>query len=189
VWCIQLNTLIAGVPVTSDIIGLFLTAASAVLTLGPILLATLDLNFQLDWFQIVIRELIHQNKKRDTTQFCFEFCRVYLVVLYMFGALRVVSLISFSFITLIGMIQNLCQLANDKLEYYSHYSSFWVSIRWNVICYNKLIICINVLQLVEIIGLYYLGAGMLFLVLFNFIVIRLYNIFPFFFGVSFRFWM
>jgi len=83
------------------------------------------------------------------------------------------------------MIQNLCQLVNEKLQYYSHCSSFWVNIRWNVICYNKLIICVNVLQLVEIIGLYYLGSGMLFLVLFNFIIIRLYNIFPFFFWCVF----
>jgi len=46
----------------------------------------------LDGFNTVIRELILQNEKRETTQLCFELCRVYLIGLYVFGALRVVVL-------------------------------------------------------------------------------------------------
>jgi len=176
-----LITLFAGTPVTFDVIGIFLTAASAGLVLAPTVVAILALYFKFDPFHTVIRELIlHYEKRGTATRLIIEFCRAYLTSFFLVGAIRIVSLISLSFITLVHMSQDLSQLVNDKLESYSHHSSLWMNIRWNLLCYNRLVICSNVLQLVEIIALIFMGAGMLFLVLFNFIIIRMYDFFPFF---------
>jgi len=41
------------------------------------------------------------------------------------------------------------------------------------------VICVNVLQAVEIVALFMMVAGMLILFLFNFIIIRMYHFFPF----------
>jgi len=174
------NILIAAVPVTCDVIGLFLAAASVALALAPVLVTLLGLYFQFDPIYTVIRELIFQYEKRETaTRLIIEFCRVYLTSFYLVEGFRLVSLISLSFITAIDTIQNLCQLVNEKLEYYSCHNPLWVNIRWNLLCYNKLVLCVNVLQLVEIIALLLMGAGLIMLVLWNFIIIRMYDFFPF----------
>jgi len=46
--------------------------------------------------------------------------------------------------------------------------------------YNNLAICLNMSQFIELIMFVLMGTGMTILVLFNFITLRLYNIFPFF---------
>jgi len=130
----------------------------------------------LDPFPIVIRELVSEYEKKETlTRLIIQLCRGYLVVIWLFGIFRLLLVIPAGLLTLIDMIQNLLQLVNEKLES----NTFWVNLKWNLICYNKLVICINVLQFVEIIALFLMEVVMLVIVLFNFIIIRMYNSFPF----------
>jgi len=83
------------------------------------------------------------------------------------------------------MMQNSFQLLNDQLKYSSSFPSFSVAIKWNYICYNKLVICVNELQFAEIVVLFLMGAGLLCIILFNFITIRMCNLLPFFLWIFF----
>jgi len=109
----------------------------------------------------------------------FEIVRLCLSTICVFGAFRLLFLVIVSFITMASMIENTFQLLSDSLIESLRFR-LRVNIDWNALCYNKFIICSHMCEFNAIVSLFLMGMGMLILVMFNFITIRMHNFFPFY---------
>jgi len=104
--------------------------------------------------------------------------RVCFILTFEFGIFRLLFLILALFVTAEKMLESTLQIMNCRLR---AGDMKWMSLsfKWNIRCYNSLIICMNMSQFVELVSIVLMATGMVILITLNFFILRLYNAFPF----------
>jgi len=167
--------------------GFFLLYISVLYIILPMCFISTFMIVTLDPITIVVKEAAKYLAHLGWIPSLFlMFIRIYLLIICSFGIFRLLFLVLVLYITGGGMIETTLELMNSRFR---AANVKWKSLnfKWSIRCYNTLIIFMNMSQFVELVSIVLMATGMAILVTFNFIILRLYNFFPFLIWCYFRF--